>query len=125
MDRATGMRQGGWDSVIQSIEGLMTTRFFERVLREHVGSSVPSLLGEPANPKTILLFQWTVAAALILFEPRFTPTRITPLSLDRDGAATWLIEGLYRPRGHVGDPTPAGTVTLRLGQAGGNMIITG
>jgi phage baseplate assembly protein W len=125
MDRSTGMRLGGWDSVVQSIETLITTRYFERVLREHVGSPVPALLGEIANASTVLRFQWAIGVVILLFEPRFLPKRITPTSLDRSGLSAWLIEGVYRPRAHLGDLTPAGSVTLRLGQAGGQQIVTG
>ncbi|CDX55881.1 Baseplate protein [Mesorhizobium plurifarium] len=125
MDRSTGLRQSGWDNVIQAIEILLTTRYFERCLREYVGSPVPALLGELANVQTVIRFQWSVAAVILLFEPRFTPTRISPLTLDRTGASDWVIEGIYRPRAHLGDITPAGTVSLRLGQAGGQLIVTG
>ncbi|MDG4908725.1 hypothetical protein EOA60_27385 [Mesorhizobium sp. M1A.F.Ca.IN.020.06.1.1] len=124
MDRSTGLRQSGWDNVIQAIEILLTTRYFERVLREYVGSPVPALLGELANVQTVIRFQWSVAAVILLFEPRLTPTRISPLTLDRAGASAWVIEGIYRPRAHLGDFTPAGTVSLRLGQAGGQLIVT-
>lgn len=124
MDRETGLRQGGWDNVVQAIETLVTTRFFERGLREYVGSPVPALLGEQATSRTVIRFQWAVALVILLNEPRFTPTSITPVSLDRSGDSAWLVEGIYRPRAHLGDPTPAGTVSLRLGQADGNMIVT-
>lgn len=87
MDRSTGLRQSGWDNVIQAIEILLTTRYFERVLREYVGSPVPALLGELANVQTVIRFQWWVAAVILLFEPRLTPTRISPLTLDRAGAS--------------------------------------
>ncbi|RWX61285.1 GPW/gp25 family protein, partial [Mesorhizobium sp. M2A.F.Ca.ET.039.01.1.1] len=87
MDRSTGLRQSGWDNVIQAIEILLTTRYFERVLREYVGSPVPALLGELANVQTVIRFQWSVAAVILLFEPRFTPTRISPLTLDRTGSS--------------------------------------
>ena len=131
MTASTGIDRGtwgvitGWDHVIQSIELLLTTRYFERVAREHVGSPVPALLGELANAGTVIRFQWAVAVVILLFEPRFTPTRISPLTLDRSGASGWVIEGIYRPRGHLGDMTPAATVRLRLGQTGGQLVLAG
>lgn len=125
VDRETGLIIDGWDHVIQSIETILTTRYFERVMREYVGSPVPALLGELANPQTVLRFQWAVSLSIFLFEPRFTPTRITAVTLDRSGASDWVIEGIFRPRGHLGDITPAGTVELRLGQSSGQLIVTG
>lgn len=126
MDRATGLRLGGWDNVVQAIEVLLTTSWFERVLREHVGSLFPRLLGELANRQTVIRFQWAIAAVILLYEPRFVPTRIVPTALDRSGDSAWLIEGLYRPRAHLGDLTVAGTVSLKLGTAAaGATIVTG
>lgn len=124
MDRETGLWNDGWNSVIQSIEVLLTTRYFERVLREHVGSPVPILLGELANIETVSRFQWAMALVILLFEPRFVPTTIKPDSLDRTGDSSWIIEGIFRPRAHLGDLTPARVVRLRLGASNGQLIVT-
>lgn len=125
MDRHTGRWNTGWASVVQAIELLLTTRYFERVLREYVGSPVPALLGQLANPETVLKFRWSIVLTIRLFEPRFLPTAVDLISLDRTGVSQWEIRGKYRPRAHLGDMTVAGDVSLRLGQNGAGMIVTG
>lgn len=124
VDRRTGMPLSGRAHVMQSIEVILTTAYFERVMRPYVGSLGIRLFGELANRRTAQRFRWTVATALLLFEPRFKPTRIDQLDLDRSGATTWIIEGIYRPRGHLGDLTSAGPRTLSLiaGETGLSLV---
>lgn len=124
-DRHGATWHGGWDSVAQAIEVLLTTRFFERQLREYVGSPLVALLGRTANAETISKFRWAVALTILLFEPRFVPTRIAMTDLDRSGASKWTIRGIYRPRGHLGDLTPAGEVSLTIGSNGAGQIVVG
>lgn len=124
MDGATGLWISGFDSMMASIGRLLTTRYYERVLREYVGSPVPALLGELANPRTVIRFRWAVALTILLFEPRFVPKVISMDDLDRTGAASFTIRGIFRPRAHLGDLTEAGEVTLIIGQTGNGLIVT-
>jgi len=119
------MPLSGWPHVMQSIEVILTTAYFERVMRPYVGSLGIRLFGELANRRTAQRFRWTVATALLLFEPRFKPTRIDQIDLDRTGATTWIIEGIYRPRGHLGDLTSAGTRTLSLAAGETGLFVIG
>ena len=114
IDRRTGAMLTGWSHVVQSFETIFTTPYFSRVMRPYVGSAGLRLFGELANPRTAQRFRFAVALGFALFEPRFTPTRIDQVDLDRTGATAWIIEGIYRPRWHLGDTTPAGTRTLNL-----------
>lgn len=125
IDRRTGKVLTGWAHVMQSIEVLLTTPYFERVMRPYVGSFGIRLFGELANRRTAQRFRWTVATALLLFEPRFHPTRIDQIDLDRTGETVWIIEGDYRPRGHLGDTTSAGSRTLTLAEASGGLVLAG
>lgn len=125
IDRHTGKVLTGWAHVMQSIEVLLTTPYFERVMRPYVGSFGIRLFGELANRRTAQRFRWTVATALLLFEPRFHPTRIDQIDLDRTGETVWIIEGDYRPRGHLGDTTSAGSRTLTLAEASGGLVLAG
>jgi phage baseplate assembly protein W len=125
IDRRTGMPLAGWPQVMQSIEVILTTAYFERMMRPYVGSLGLRLFGELANRRTAQRFRWTVATALLLFEPRFHPLRIDQLDLDRTGDTTWMIEGDYRPRGHLGDLTSAGRRTLSLVAGESGLSLTG
>ena len=117
MDRRTGKMLVGWNHVLQSIEVIFATRFHERVLRRWVGSFIPHMLGESIMEKTLTNFYWAIASALDLWEPCYSLQRIylarradmsTLTTIDdiRAGAVTTQNMGIYRPRGHLGDPTP-------------------
>ncbi|MDI6839225.1 MAG: GPW/gp25 family protein [Rhizobiaceae bacterium] len=125
MDRHSGRWISGWASVAQAIEVLLTTRYFERVLREYVGSPLPAMLGETANLETVSKFRWAIAITILLFEPRFLPTQIAMTDLGRPGNSSWIIRGKYRPRAHLGDLTEAGEVTLTIGASGAGQIVAG
>ena len=107
MDAATGLPLDGWPHVLQSIGQIIATRFGERVMRPWFGSAVPGLLGQLQTPQTVLRFFSAVTVALELWEPRFKVKRLRVLDAARDGRAGLWMEGEYRPRGHLGDPTPA------------------
>jgi phage baseplate assembly protein W len=114
MCQATGGLLAGWDHVGQSVVNLFTTTFFSRIMRPYVGSNVIRILGQPANAQTVSRVRTAIAVALDLFEPRLTPYRIDLIDMDRTGTSAWIIQGIYRPRGHLGDPTPAGVRTLTI-----------
>ena len=123
MNRSTGRLMTDWDHVVQSIRCIMTTPFFERVMREYVGSHAIRLLGEPANPQTVMRLQWAIMLAIDLFEPRATPYRIDMTDLDRTGASSWRIQVIYRPKALDGDFTPAGVRTLVFDPTYSNQIV--
>lgn len=117
VDRNTGRVITGWKHVYQSITVIFLTRFHERVLRRWVGSFVPHILGENAVERTITRFYWAIAASLDLWEPNFSIKRIrvanradgrelTSSDELRQGSLQTSNEGIYKPRGHLGDPTP-------------------
>ncbi len=105
IDAQTGRVLRGWDHVLQSTNRLFSTSHFSRVMRPHVGTFVPRLLGALVNPRQVQRFRWAVSMGLLLFEPRFAPTRVDLVALDRTGRTGWIIEGVYYPRGHKGDFT--------------------
>lgn len=111
-DRQTGLPLSGFPHVVQSIHVIFTTRVGERVMRRWFGSGAPALLGRLMTPKVILLFITTLSVAIDLWEPRFKVARIamgrnSAESL-RSGVLSFVIEGEYRPRGHLGDRTSEG-----------------
>ena len=117
MDRYTGKMMTGWDHVIQSMLLIFSTRYHERVLRRWCGSFVPHLIGNNATETTITRFYWAIATGIDLWEPNYriqrvrVGTRADGTSLTsteelRTGHLTTAMEGVYRPRGHLGNDQP-------------------
>jgi Phage baseplate assembly protein W len=121
IDRETGKPLSGWSHVAQSMGVIFTTRFGERVMRRWFGSLVPNLLGETMVPETFVRFFAAVGAALEQ-EPRVRLIRVLPLSVNRNGRAELRIEVEYRPRGHLGDFTPAGRKRVAFDVDGGRFV---
>jgi phage baseplate assembly protein W len=124
MDRRTLKRLSGWPYVLQCVEVIFTTGYFSRVMRPHVGSSIPGLIGRLANARNVQRTRWAMALALLLFVPNFKPTRIGIVSLDETGAAGWTVDGVYYPRGHKGDFTGGQAKSLALDGGAGTIAGT-
>jgi len=109
INRSTGKVLAGWSHVMQSLGVIFSTSFGERVMRRHFGSFVPVVLGEKLVPSTLLKFWTAICVAIEIWEPRYKVTRIVPAASPeqmRQGILGYRIEGVYRPRGHLGDFTP-------------------
>jgi len=112
MDRYTGKVLTGWDHVIQSMLLIFSTKFHERVLRRWVGSFVPHMIGNNATEPTITRFYWAIATGLDLWEPNYRVGRradgsiLTSPEELRTGHLTTSMDGVYRPRGHLGNDAP-------------------
>jgi phage baseplate assembly protein W len=127
IDRVTGQVLAGWPHVKQSLETIFTTRFGERVMRRWFGSGVPQLLGNNLVPSTILRFCSAICVAVELWEPRYRVTQIVvsgnPEAV-RAGHVGLRIDGVYLPRGHLGDGTPApGVASLTIGASGAGVVV--
>ena len=117
MDRFTGKVLTGWDHVVQSMLLIFSTKYHERVLRRWCGSFVPHLIGQNATVPTITRFYWSIATGLDLWEPNYRIQRVrvstradgsllsSPEEI-RTGHLTTAMEGIYRPRGHLGNGDP-------------------
>jgi uncharacterized protein len=128
LDRHRLRPLSGFAEVIQSIDTILTTGIGERVMRRWFGSTGAAILGRLLNAKTVLLFMTVIATAIDLFEPRFKVMRLIPGNNSpeavRGGAFSFVIEGEYRPRAHLGDPRPEGIkrITLAASQSGLSFI---
>lgn len=129
IDRSTGRLLDGWGHVQQSIAIIITTAFGERVLRRWFGSKANYVLGRNLTPETVVGFFTALIASLevrelhtgLPREPRFKITNITPGGTPeqlRLGGLTLRINGIYMPRGHLGDTTPQDMRTIVLRQDG-------
>jgi phage baseplate assembly protein W len=130
MDRRTGKLLTGWQHVLQSLDVIFTTHFGQRVMRRWFGSFVPKILGENMTPSTVLRFWTAICIAIDTWEPRYRVIRIVPRgSSDQmlKGALGFEIEGVYMPRGHLGDFTPEQDIrSVRLGgNASGLRVLSG
>lgn len=130
VNRKTGKICQGWEHTEQSMEVIFATRFHERVLRRWVGSFVPHILGESAVKRIFTRFFWAIVSAIDLWEPNYrikqvhvmgnalngvTPDqRIDAAGLLRIGEVIFRQEGVWMPRGHLGDFTPYQTKNAGL-----------
>jgi uncharacterized protein len=121
VNRETGRMLQGWEHVEQSMKVIFATPFHERILRRWVGSYVPYILGENYVKRVVTRFFWAIAVSLDFWEPNYRIKQVhfmgdalanwSPKTLDavgeyRLGHGIFRTEGVYRPRAHLGDPTP-------------------
>lgn len=111
-----------WAHVVQSVGDILSTMHLTRVMRRDYGSENPGLVDQPMTDASLLQFYVAAAEALEQWEPRYSLDEIGFASASRDGKATIVLQGVYRPRGHKGDPTPAEvpdrSITLLLSDDG-------
>ncbi|MEE9923972.1 MAG: GPW/gp25 family protein [Brucella anthropi] len=124
VDRITGKPLGRWPHVEQSLQVIFTTAFSSRVMRRWFGSLIPALLGENIHPSVVLRLMVSIYAALE-FEPRFALTQIhvaSPADELRQGRLRLILEGQYRPRGHLGDFTVEGAKRVQVEAGTGGFL---
>ena len=107
LDRITGASLTGWEHVRQSIAVILTTPIGSRVMRREFGSEVMDLIDRPMTDRVIIAVYVATANALIKWEPRFKLTRCEIVQAKADGSLFLELGGIYYPRGHLGDFTPA------------------
>jgi len=103
INRETGAVLSGFDHVKQSLGVLFTTARLSRIMRRDVGSAVPRAVDSPISPVTIIDLYAAVADAVRKYEPRFRVARMKVDSATTAGHITIAIQGVYYPRGHLGD----------------------
>lgn len=104
LDRITGKLLTGWEHVEQSVAVLITTALGSRVERRDVGGRLSRLVDAPISPATIIDYYAATAGVLDKWEPRFRVTRMRA-TMPEKGHLTLTAEGVYFPRGHLGDFT--------------------
>jgi phage baseplate assembly protein W len=106
INAVTGKHITGWAHVQQSIRMILATQLGSRVMRRDFGSDVPRLIDAPMTDTVILAVYVAVASALDRWEPRFKLTQVE-FTGTLGGQLDLLLTGIYMPRGHLGDRTPA------------------
>ena len=116
----TGSTMDGWPRVVNHIMRIFTTGYGQRILRMWWGSNVPTLLGQSMTEQTIVRFFMAIITSMEIIEnglprmPNFKITKLRPVNVERTGAFTIEIVGVYMPRGHLGDFTPEDVRTLTI-----------
>lgn len=72
-------------------------------MRRHVGADLTRLVDSPISPVNLINFFAGIAEAVDAFEPRFRLSRMKPTEETSGGNLVIEIEGVYYPRGHLGD----------------------
>lgn len=107
IDAATGQPLADWAHVEQSVRTILGTRIGSRVMRREFGSEVPDLVDRKMTQRNVLAVYSAAAVAIERWEPRFRLTRAQITAAGADGTISLILAGIYYPRGHLGDPTPA------------------
>lgn len=122
IDRNTGALIEGIDDVWQSIATILSTTLKSLVMARDFGSKMPRLVDRAVSQVTVIEFYAAVPEAinrlspetLMAEEPRFRIVQMTLSDMTTNGNATFDIEGIYYPRGHLGDYSEARDAQNRI-----------
>lgn len=111
IDRNTGVLIQGLDDVWQSVAVILATTIGTLVMARDFGGQMPRLVDRAINHLTLIEFYAAVPdaigrinpEALMAEEPRFRVVNMKLADMTSDGNAVFEIDGLYYPRGHLGD----------------------
>lgn len=115
IDRFTGASITGWASVLQSVDVIFETEIGEEIMLEHFGGGLRRLLGRRLTPGILALASSIFALAISIWEPRLRVVRVRvapSVEEFRAGVVTFVMEVVYRPKGHLGDLTEEPTLRL-------------
>lgn len=114
LSHTTGEVITDWTHVEQSISFILATRIGTLVLRRDFGSELPDLVDAPMTPRVMLMFYIAAATALRRWEPRFELVRCQMIEANETGQIGLDLDGIYYPRGHLGDKSLAESRQTRV-----------
>ena len=94
----TGKPLSGLDHLRQSIRDILTTPVGSRVMRRDYGSRLFQLVDAPVNRRTIVDIYAATIEALLRWEPRVTPRRVS-IAAAETGRVVIDLEATYTPTG--------------------------
>jgi phage baseplate assembly protein W len=94
----TGKALSGLDHLRQSIRDILTTPLGSRVMRRDYGSRLSELVDAPVNRRTIVDIYAATIEALLRWEPRITPRRVSIQSAEQ-GRVVIDLEATFTPTG--------------------------
>lgn len=106
VDRHTGKLIGNYESALQAVEVIFTTRIGERVMRRHFGAGLAELLGRAMTAQLFAAWQMLLIVGIDLWEPRFRVRGVYVAASPADirlGHSGVRIEVDWRPRALLGD----------------------
>lgn len=115
LNRFTGQPLSGWEHTLQSVDVIFETEIGERIMLEHFGGGLRRLLGRKLTPGILALASAIFALAITIWEPRLRVVRVRvapSVEEFRAGVVTFVMEVVYRPKGHLGDLTEEPTLRL-------------
>lgn len=102
INRHTGGELDGWEHCRQSLYDIWTTPKGTRVMRRDYGAGLLDLIDRPATPDLIMDALLSIAETEV-WEPRFRVRQLGIESAGPDGVFEIVFDGIYFPRGHLGD----------------------
>ena len=127
IDRHTGRPLDNYQSALQSIEVIFSTRIGERIMRRHFGAGLIELLGRATTVALFEAWKLLLAVGIDLWEPRFRVRRVNvgaTVSALRLGQAGIDVEVDWRPRALLGDFTIEGQRRLQILLSGARATVT-
>jgi phage baseplate assembly protein W len=94
----TGKALSGLDHLRQSIRDILTTPVGSRVMRRDYGSRLFQLVDAPVNRRTIVDIYAATIEALLRWEPRINPRRVS-IAAAETGRVVIDLEATYTPTG--------------------------
>ncbi|MGX9427984.1 MULTISPECIES: GPW/gp25 family protein [Bradyrhizobium] len=115
IDLTNGKPLEGIDDVWQSIATILSTTLKSLVMARDFGSKMPRLVDRAVSQVTVIEFYAAVPEAinrkspesLMAEEPRFRIIQMELADMTDQGNAVFDIDGIYYPRGHLGDYSEA------------------
>lgn len=106
-NRDAGSMLSGFEHVQQSIGVILSTPIGSRVMRREFGSELFDLVDRPMTEQVILAIYSAAVMAIARWEPRYAVTGCNITGMTANGTMSIEFAGIYYPRGHLGDFTPA------------------
>lgn len=102
-NRHTGQRLTETAHIAQSVGDILSTPIGTRVMREDYGSLVPELIDHPQTPALDLKLAAAAFMAIVRWEPRIKPTRMTVSPMDMTGRRELVMQANRADGAGMGD----------------------
>lgn len=108
INRFTGQPLSDWAHTLQCVDVIFDTEIGDTPHLRHFGGGLRRLLGRKLTPDLLALAAAVFALSITIWEPRLRVVKVSvaPSAEEiRTGAVSFVMQVIYRPRGHLGDMT--------------------